>query len=104
MKMGFRGTKISHEVGKKNYNSLGLYDMSGNCWEFCSDRADSVSTGEVTDPVASGTGCIRRGGGFYDENKFINILNIFNRSFQSESDLTTWDYADNGFRLVRRGF
>lgn len=101
---GVRGTKISHEVGKKNYNSLGLYDMSGNCWEFCSDRADSVSTGEVTDPVASGTGCIRRGGGFYDENKFINILNIFNRSFQSESDLTTWDYADNGFRLVRRGF
>ena len=94
---GVRGTKITHEVGLKNANSLGLYDMSGNCWEFCSDRANTVSTGEVTNPVTSGTGCVRRGGGFYEEE----TTNIFNRSYQGESTLTAFLYEDNGFRLAR---
>ena len=100
---GVRSTKKTHEVGRKKANRLGLYDMSGNCWEFCSDRSSSVS-GDGTDPVASGTGGMRRGGGLYDIEKFINILNKFNRSPQSESDLTTWDYDDNGLRLARSGF
>lgn len=94
---GNRSTKITHEVGLKKANRLGLYDMSGNCWEFCSDRANSVSTGDVTDPVASGTGGMRRGGGCFEENN----TNIFTRSHQSEGELTAYLYSDNGFRLAR---
>ena len=94
---GNRSTKITHEVGLKKANRLGLYDMSGNCWEFCSDRSNSVSTGDVTDPVASGTGGMRRGGGFYEEE----TTNIFNRSYQGETTLTTFLYEDNGFRIAR---
>ena len=96
---GVRSTKKTHEVGRKKANRLGLYDMSGNCWEFCSDRSSSVS-GDGTDPVASGSGCMRRGGGLYEPAS----TNIFNRSFQTYTELTLWDYADNGFRLARSGF
>ena len=94
---GVRSTKKTHEVGLKNPNSLGLYDMSGNCWEFCSDRSNSISTGEVTDPIESGTGCMRRGAGCFEEDS----TNIFNRSYQSERELTAYLYSDNGFRLAR---
>lgn len=94
---GVRGTKITHEVGLKKANRIGLYDMSGNCWEFCSDRSKSVSEKDVTDPVASGSGCVRRGGGLYESAS----TNIFTRSSQSESELTAFLYSDNGFRLAR---
>ena len=61
----------THEVGKKAANALGLYDMSGNVWEWCYDWYDSIETGNVTDPTgaSSGSCCVLRGGSWrYDAN------------------------------------
>lgn len=44
-------TPGTHQVGKKGYNALGIFDMSGNVKEFCYDKSDSITTGTVTDPT-----------------------------------------------------
>ena len=55
----------THQVGKKNANALGIFDMSGNVWEWCYDYwYDTISTGSETDPIgpASSTYRVCRGG------------------------------------------
>jgi sulfatase modifying factor 1 len=62
----------THPVGKKAPNSLGIYDMSGNAWEWCSDIFGPYSLQEQTNPRGSDTGsyAVLRGGGwrFYAVN------------------------------------
>lgn len=56
-----------HEIGTKLPNELGLYDMSGNVWEWCQDGYDSsYSNGSHTDPIGPSTGLnfVYRGGGW----------------------------------------
>lgn len=54
----------THPVGTKAGNGFGLHDMSGNVWEWVSDRWGDYSGEPQTDPVgpASGTARVIRGG------------------------------------------
>lgn len=54
----------SHPVGRKTANPLGIHDLLGNVWEWCSDHYGPYEECGVVDPVgvSSGSQRVRRGG------------------------------------------
>ena len=67
------------DVGSKLPNELGLYDMSGNVWEWCSDRMGSYSKSAQTNPKGSqvGSGRVFRGGCFANIARGCRVSNRF---------------------------
>lgn len=87
----------THEIGKKEHNLLGIYDMSGNVWEWCYDRwTDSVGTGNVTDPSgpSSGSNRVRRGGGWNYYAYFCSVCFRY-------GNYPDYRISSLGFRVVR---
>ena len=63
----YSNSSSMHPVKTKAPNELGIYDMSGNVYEWCSDWKGSYSSAAQTDPTGPSTGSSRvfRGGSWF---------------------------------------
>ena len=97
--VAWHGARKTQPVGKKMANWLGIFDMSGNVYEWCSDYWAGSYTGQSqTNPTGPGSGSARvlRGGSInkvYTED----VCRVtFRRPANEEKR-----YYDAGFRIVR---
>jgi len=86
----------THTVGTKTANELGLFDMSGNVWEWNWDIYGSYPSGAQTNPhgAVSGSDRVRRGGGWDFVAYYCTVSYRINY-------YATYSYDYIGFRLCR---
>jgi formylglycine-generating enzyme required for sulfatase activity len=86
----------THPVGTKQPNSLGLYDMSGNVYEWCWEWYGNYTSGAQTNPAGASLGTYRvlRGGSWSSTAGVV-------RSAYRGSDSPSYRIYYIGFRLAR---
>ncbi len=86
---------VTHEVGLKTPNSLGLYDMIGNVYEWCIDLSGDIKTGTFTNPTGATTGTKRVQRGCSKGSS--KVVDALERDEGAQDDY----WPDVGFRLCR---
>ncbi len=89
---------ISHPVGKKQSNELGIYDMSGNVFEWCNDwyKKNYYSSSPVNNPKGPSNFTYRVLRSSSWEYKSFSCRTTY-RNYEAPSN----SYSNGGFRLAR---
>lgn len=90
-----------HKVGRRDANNLGVYDMTGNVWEWCSDtyspiyyKSSIIDNPQGAAPNPKSNLGVLRGGSFKSYQKDLRVTN-------RQEFMPTGSAKDFGFRVVR---